>query len=846
MTIDYNHPNTSSHQSSPIGLLSLLRRPTQKEIQQSTLSHPVLGNLARASSINVPSNQSFQFSSNQIQSLIDQQQSHLVDLEESIAQSTSNLKQQLLTQLESVRQNRGVLDEIPQRIDKVEDEFLQLCSDLNGDEDGDQPTSGGEDQGDRKGNGKESLMKSLESQIQTLNSIKKAKDYFSLLSRAQELHDEVLNPKTSIESSLEGLSHLSQLVNQVESLWSESSSSDSSKPKLKALEYLKSQRNSALTSLRDSKLKELSQALESANWPPSLNTKESDQSKGETYKGKLKDNEAVRKSWKEICQVQKKAQSLDLMPLASILIRKDSSSTSHHSATSSISEKGKGSGKTPLPGSDEYVPILAIQALLSPLLLRFRFHFDSERNTNRLDKPEWYLTHILNLIKSQSSLFQPISGDVARLCSRGGFGSEIDLTKELLHGLLLVLRTKLKSSLGLLLEHPSLLAHTVLETLKFDEELKLEYTPSRNGCISISDEILGNEKYFEKWLEGERLFSEERFDEILENSNAWIITKDGMDDEEQSTWSNLISGMGIESDSSNDDANGNQDSKADSSSTSPSPNNNETPTTKSARNLIELLESITERHSSLPSLKQKIAFITRIQLPLLRSYLSRLSKSLDAFESLSSAFSRAIPGGIDSTGITSNSDSDMVKGLRGLGRLLKALLSSNHISISLRKWSESLIFLDLSDEMRNSKLQIEGGGGEDWTQEFKKLEDEEDDKELREASLASLLRRGLRSGTGAVTSLRPLGGGGSNKSTTFTSNRVTNQEKMDQINKEESKEVDSILQDEDDSFDERLSLPSVWDETMKRFQQIEKRAARGIEKLCISEVSEVMREYSQR
>lgn len=51
----------------------------------------------------------------------------------------------------------------------------------------------------------------------------------------------------------------------------------------------------------------------------------------------------------------------------------------------------------PLPGQEEVElatrPVLAIVPLVHPLLLRFRWHFDGDRNTNRIDKvshTHWY------------------------------------------------------------------------------------------------------------------------------------------------------------------------------------------------------------------------------------------------------------------------------------------------------------------------------------------------------------------------------------------------------------------------------------------------------------------------
>jgi hypothetical protein len=58
-------------------------------------------------------------------------------------------------------------------------------------------------------------------------------------------------------------------------------------------------------------------------------------------------------------------------------------------------------------------------ALMEPLNLRFRYHFDGKRQTNRLDKPEWYFTHVMNLMHDHRIFITTI---VQRLLDKGGYG----------------------------------------------------------------------------------------------------------------------------------------------------------------------------------------------------------------------------------------------------------------------------------------------------------------------------------------------------------------------------------------------------------------------------------------
>lgn len=51
--------------------------------------------------------------------------------------------------------------------------------------------------------------------------------------------------------------------------------------------------------------------------------------------------------------------------------------------------------------------------------MRFRYHFDGKRQTNRLDKPEWYFTHVLNLMHEHKPF---MTTHIQPLLEKGGYG----------------------------------------------------------------------------------------------------------------------------------------------------------------------------------------------------------------------------------------------------------------------------------------------------------------------------------------------------------------------------------------------------------------------------------------
>ena len=78
-----------------------------------------------------------------------------------------------------------------------------------------------------------------------------------------------------------------------------------------------------------------------------------------------------------------------------------------------------------------------------------------------------------------------------------------------------------------------------------------------------------------------------------------------------------------------------------------------------------------------------------VQLPLLEQYHARISSSLDAFETLSSSFMRAVPGALADAGRTNSQR--LTSGVEGVQRLCKALVSAKYIAAAMEAWGEDLV-----------------------------------------------------------------------------------------------------------------------------------------------------------
>ncbi|KAF9065415.1 TIP-1 family-domain-containing protein [Rhodocollybia butyracea] len=316
--------------------------------------------------------------------------------------------------------------------------------------------------------------------------------------------------------------------------------------------------------------------------------------------------------------------------------------------------------------------IYPLEVMVQPVALRFKYHFEGTRQTNRLDKPEWYFTHVLNVAHDHRPFMQYV---VQHLLNSAGLGNII-ASEEFTRLLLPLLTSKLRRTIPSLLPHPSLLAHTIYQALQFDTALKeegfrLDGTLDMNAAqpwAGISDIILGKKEWFDAWLDGERLFAENQYHEIITGSDAWQIADD--ESEEES-----VGGLDLK-------------------------------TTNSARRVKALVEQVTDRYSPLPNFLHRTRFLLSTQLPILELYLGRLASSLDAYETLSSALVRAVPGALGvSLGVRDDSSSVNVdtgrftSGVEGVQRLCKALLSARFIEAAMEAWGEDLFFLELWTEI---------------------------------------------------------------------------------------------------------------------------------------------------
>ena len=300
------------------------------------------------------------------------------------------------------------------------------------------------------------------------------------------------------------------------------------------------------------------------------------------------------------------------------------------------------------------VVLLPLEVMIQPLAIRFRYHFYGDKPTNRLDKPEFFLTHILDLLERHgdfmSNLLGPILDDRA-MASEALESIYTDGLSAFITALLPTVEAKCLSFLPQISQQPQLLSHFIHEMMAFDSALRDSwgYVPIPRMVMEwkgLTWRILNTHGYFGTWLKVEKEFALDRYRDIRDASDSNDIDYD-----------------------------------SEYAQTKP---------TKGATRVNDLLETITDRYRDLSSFSQKMKFLLEIQLSIFDDYHSHLHGALQAYLVSSHTAGRLLQG---------QSESDAF-GLKGLESLAKVFGTAEYLERKMADWSDDVFFLELWDELQ--------------------------------------------------------------------------------------------------------------------------------------------------
>ncbi|KAL1457966.1 hypothetical protein WDU94_008144 [Cyamophila willieti] len=165
---------------------------------------------------------------------------------------------------------------------------------------------------------------------------------------------------------------------------------------------------------------------------------------------------------------------------------------------------------------------LPISLLLKPLQKRFLFHFAGSKQTNRIDKPEWYLTLILGWLKEHQDF---VDRHVQPLYTETGHGNA---KVELMRGLVQLCVQKLQSDLATLVGDDLLFSHTVDEVLGFEKELRDIYCyPTTEPSVL---QVFTQPPVLTLWIELEGKYARDKMDVMFESETAWSEVHSGIEE----------------------------------------------------------------------------------------------------------------------------------------------------------------------------------------------------------------------------------------------------------------------------------------------------------------------------
>lgn len=329
-------------------------------------------------------------------------------------------------------------------------------------------------------------------------------------------------------------------------------------------------------------------------------------------------------------------------------------------------------------GSDPLV-LLPCKVLVEPLEQRFAYHFSGNKPTNRLDKPEYFLSHVSDLIREYSPFLQDHLQPIILRHFRGAddlfvIPAYVDATVAFITALMPMLERKLRSVAGQLESKPALLSHLIQEVIAFDTTLQetYAYTPTSldTPWRGLSHFLLTDCGHFTRWLSAEKDFALQRYMAIVASSDAGDLDYDAV------------------------------------SADLPKP-------TASALRVNDLLETITARYRPLASFRQKLRFLLEIQIEIFDLYHRRLADALQAYLTATSGLARTLQ-----TTLAKEDPAADLQGVRGLDRLARVFGSADYLERAMRDWSDDVFFLEMWVELdRRSR---EGGGAQNNAQAAKK------------------------------------------------------------------------------------------------------------------------------
>ncbi|KAI1344518.1 RINT-1 family protein, partial [Xylariaceae sp. FL0016] len=322
--------------------------------------------------------------------------------------------------------------------------------------------------------------------------------------------------------------------------------------------------------------------------------------------------------------------------------------------------------------SEQVVPLLPFEVMAKPFAQWFRFQF---MGTTATSNPQSFGTfcipQFVSLVDKWESFFRDNVGHILTSKFRDTSVAEMSVYMDpacaLIAALLPAMREKTKTMVQHGLKNPQFLSSLMGQLMNLDDELRSKFNydggdPER-GWAGVTSEVL--DEHFDEWLKAEKDFALERFNAIMDSTDARLI------DYDYSTSGKMKPTFG-------------------------------------AVRVTDLLRSVTSQYERARRFSHRLRFLIDIQLAILDDFHGRLKESLDAYYTMTSTLGRAL-------GSVPREQAAALEGTGALETLCKVLGSSDHIIATLKDWSNEEFFVTLWEELqararKNSEQEHLAGG----------------------------------------------------------------------------------------------------------------------------------------
>ncbi|KAI9503288.1 TIP-1 family-domain-containing protein [Coemansia spiralis] len=307
---------------------------------------------------------------------------------------------------------------------------------------------------------------------------------------------------------------------------------------------------------------------------------------------------------------------------------------------------------------------LPLEHLARAVDIRMRYHFESMRSTNRVDKPEWWLSQVLGMVRN---IVPFLESHVQHIYEESQL-PELDARNEFLQLVQPIIQRKLTNDRSEYLKSGFVISHIARELANFERTLCEVYF---FDGPSILKHFLSDSDIFAAWVEAERANATAAYMETINDPGAFDLVYD-------------------------DDVLGIDDAKP----------------SRIAEKVVLLVEDVAERYSAVPSCMQRLQLLSTAQFPIIIALVEDVEEEIDEFNRISLAFIRE-SGIAGSVGSSANpGQSSFITQLSQLASWYQTIW---YVEEAARDWNNSVLYVDMWDAVCRRAQVLDGGmDPRDW------------------------------------------------------------------------------------------------------------------------------------